>query len=57
MKTTMKRFLAIFLAFCMIFAFSSSVIVSAIDEIADSNTVEYYIELWLCQSNISKNTR
>lgn len=45
MKTTMKRFLVIFLAFCMIFAFSSSVIVSAIDEIADSNTVEYYIEL------------
>lgn len=44
MKTIMKRFSSIFLAFCMIFVFSSSVIVSAVDEIADSNAVEYYIE-------------
>ena len=46
MKTIIKRFTSVFLAFCMILVFSQSIMVNAVDEIPDynSNEIEYYIE-------------
>ena len=44
MKTTMKRFASVILAISMIIVFSSSVIVGAVEDIAATDTAEYYIE-------------
>ena len=44
MKTTMKRFASVLLAISMIIVFSSSVIVGAVEDIAATDTAEYYIE-------------